>query len=58
MIEEELETLICLECMDNGKPYSEGDFDIREVANGLRYYGGWIPNVCGKTYSTTNEYTV
>jgi hypothetical protein len=23
--------------MDNGKPYSEGEFDIKEVANGMRY---------------------
>jgi len=47
-----------LECTDNGKPYSEGVFDITEVVNGLRYYGGWIPNVTGKTYPVTNEYTV
>lgn len=51
LIEDNLDEIIALESLDNGKPLAMAESDCKEVVNNIRYYAGWADKVTGKTYS-------
>ena len=54
LVEEHAETLATIETWDNGKPYTVAlNEDIAEVANTLRYYGGYADKVHGQVIDTS-----
>lgn len=55
-IEENLELLAALECIDNGKAFSFAKgFDVPEAAHCLRYYGGWADKNHGKVIEVNDS---
>ncbi|EEH07077.1 retinal dehydrogenase [Histoplasma capsulatum G186AR] len=55
LVEQHKEILATIEAWDNGKPYTVArDGDCGEVAETLRYYGGFADKVHGSTISTTS----
>jgi acyl-CoA reductase-like NAD-dependent aldehyde dehydrogenase len=57
-IENKLEEFSYLESLDNGKPLGDAREDIKEVLRVIRYYGGLVEAVNGKTFSTFDNVTV
>ncbi|KMU78957.1 betaine aldehyde dehydrogenase [Coccidioides immitis RMSCC 3703] len=54
LVEQHIETLATIEAWDNGKPYSVAvSEDCVEVAETLRFYGGFADKVYGSTISTS-----
>lgn len=41
LIHRDLDLLVALESLDNGKPLENSLSDIEEVINNLRYFAGW-----------------
>ena len=53
LVEKHAETLATIETWDNGKPYSVAlNQDVAEVANTLRYYGGYADKIHGQVIDT------
>lgn len=49
IVEREAKTLATIETWDNGKPFQVAlNEDVSEVANTLRYYGGWADKIYGQ----------
>jgi len=57
-LEAQKEEYAFLECVDNGKIYSDAVGDISEVINVIRYYGGWSDKITGTTFTTYDDYTI
>ncbi|KIJ48530.1 hypothetical protein M422DRAFT_226046 [Sphaerobolus stellatus SS14] len=56
LIEEHIDELAAIECLDNGKIFVDSKgFDITEVAATLRYYGGWADKNHGKVIETHDD---
>ncbi|EGR31514.1 hypothetical protein IMG5_107330 [Ichthyophthirius multifiliis] len=55
LIEKNLDELVSLESLDNGKPLYASLSDITEVVNNLRYYAGWADKTTGKSYSSQDN---
>lgn len=47
LIEEHLEPLSQLECLDNGKPIGRAVADVKAASSHLRYYAGWSDKIEG-----------
>ena len=55
-ISTDAETLATIETWDNGKPYQVAlTSDVAEVAETLRYYGGYADKIHGQVINTTKE---
>lgn len=53
LVQEHKETLATIETWDNGKPYQVAlNEDLGEVANTLKYYGGYADKIHGQTIDT------
>lgn len=49
LVQEHAKTLATIETWDNGKPYQVAlEEDVAEVANTLKYYGGWADKIHGQ----------
>jgi aldehyde dehydrogenase (NAD+) len=57
-LEESIEELAYLECIDNGKPYVDAVEDIKEVIRVVRYYGGFSDKIFGETLTTCDSFTI
>lgn len=55
LIEQHLKEFAALESLDNGKPFTVAQGDIKATAECFRYYGGWADKVQGKTIETTEH---
>ncbi|UZP35034.1 hypothetical protein NXS19_002850 [Fusarium pseudograminearum] len=56
LVEENKEILATIETWDNGKPYTVAlNDDVNEVAETLRYYGGFADKVYGQVIETTGD---
>lgn len=49
LIERDLEYLVKLEVLDNGKPIGEARLDLEVTVKTFRYYAGWADKIHGKT---------
>ncbi|MCC5941306.1 MAG: aldehyde dehydrogenase family protein [Balneolaceae bacterium] len=49
LIEDHLEPLSQLECLDNGKPISRAVADVKAAAAHLRYFAGWSDKIEGSS---------
>ena len=49
LIENNLEPLSQLECLDNGKPISRAIADVKAAASHLRYFAGWADKIEGSS---------
>lgn len=54
-IDENLDELVRLEVMDNGKIKAEAEFDIADAASCFRYYAGLILSPEGETYQVPED---
>ena len=52
LIEKNSTLLSSIEALDNGKPVEIARGDVANVANCLRYYGGWADKIEGKVIDT------
>jgi len=56
LIEEHIDELAAIECLDNGKIFPDAKgFDVTEAAATLRYYGGWADKNHGKVIETSES---
>ena len=49
LMERDAVQLARLDTIDNGKPYSDAEFDIEGSVDCLRYFAGWADKIHGDT---------
>ncbi|ELU05419.1 hypothetical protein CAPTEDRAFT_159056 [Capitella teleta] len=55
-MEKNLDYMIALESLDNGKPIPQSQFDIEFSIRVFRYFAGWTDKITGKTLKVDGDY--
>nr|AVR59242.1 aldehyde dehydrogenase 1 [Platynereis dumerilii] len=56
LLERDIDYVVSLETLDNGKPFSASKDDLEHSATVLRYYAGWADKICGKTIPVDGDF--